>query len=772
MELQIALPTPLAQTFTYTCDISVARGTRVLVPFGSRQMVGVVIGPATIAENERKYALKAVTSVIDQEPVYSPTMLSLAEWMATYYMHPIGEVLRSMLPASTAKSVSYSYLLTDNGVAAIDNGAHPHSALLQSLYKKKRSLGANSLKKKLKSLRPGEVSEELLDALIKAKLLQVEKAKRISARPASGTATVKEHLDIDHQAPALTYEQRAALDELVAKGIHSGAAGGVKPFLLQGVTGSGKTEVYLNLIAANEAGRTGQTGGQGGVGQTLVLVPEISLTPQMTRVFERRFPGEVAVVHSAMTDGERWNQLEKLRSGEASILIGPRSAVFAPFKNLSLIIVDEEHDSSYKQGTGLAYHGRDVAIVRGKMEGCTVVLGSATPSLETYWNALSGKYHHLKLTQRVGARPLPTIETIVTPGAGKRGTLIGNTVTLADGAAQDLPIAPEIISALKANQLRGHQAIVLVNRRGYAFYLFDVREKQPYLCKNCSISMTLHARSTMLHCHYCDHQMSLRAVQAELPNAKFVAVGYGSQKAEDCLNEMLPESRIVRLDSDVVNERDVLPKTLEKFRQGDIDILVGTQILAKGHDFPKVTLIAILEIDQILNLPDFRAGERTFQLLVQAAGRAGRAELPGHVVVQSARLDHPVVQTALRQDFEAFAAQELDFRRAHLYPPFAKMALVEVNSENLTDLVKYCTKISQWINWAQLNQGEALKGVRIMGPAAPGIEIVRKRHRRTLLFCSADIATLRRVVTIFWAQFSKAPRGMRIRIDIDPQSLI
>jgi primosomal protein N' (replication factor Y) len=367
---------------------------------------------------------------------------------------------------------------------------------------------------------------------------------------------------------------------------------------------------------------------------------------------------------------------------------------------------------------------------------------------------------------------MPTIETITTAAASKRGILIGGTKMGVETVGQDLPIAPEIIAALQANLAKGNQAIVLVNRRGYAYYLFDIRDKQPYLCKNCSISMTLHSRSTVLQCHYCDHQTSLRAVQLEKPEAKFVAVGYGSQKAEDCLNELLPGARIARLDSDVITEREILPQTLEKFRQGEIDVLVGTQILAKGHDFPKVTLIAILEIDQLLNLPDLRAGERTFQLIVQAAGRAGRAQLPGHVLVQSSRLDHPVVQAGLAQDFELFAGRELDFRKAHLYPPFGKLVLVELNSESLGALTQYCDKISQWIEQMCRARPEFARDVRVLGPAVPGIETIRKRHRRTILFCSADIGKLRKLVNIFWAQFSKVPRGLRIKIDVDPQALI
>jgi primosomal protein N' (replication factor Y) len=774
MEVQVAVPTPLSQTFTYKSDVPIDPGTRVMVSFGPRKVVGVVVGTSPDkALGERTFEIKPVAQIIDKTPVYSEVLLKLADWLAVYYMHPIGEVLRAMLPASTKKSVSQSYEVTESGLLAMDDPSHGFYDLLNALCKKQKPLSSATIKKKIVLLDPGKDATAVLAALVKGRLFQSQKGKKIAPRSVKeALPDQRSEMDINYDAPELTAEQKQVLSVLIDQGIEAEPGSAPKPFLLQGVTGSGKTEVYLNLIAANESERR-RNGGEGrGISQTLLLVPEISLTPQMTEVFTRRFPGEIAVVHSAMSDTDRWNQLQKLRSGEASILIGPRSAVFAPFKNLSLIIVDEEHDPSYKQGTGLAYNGRDVAIVRAKMEGCTILLGSATPSLESYWNATSGKYHHLKLTQRVGARPMPTVETITTTAASKKGLMIGGAKQGVETTGQDLPIAPEIIAALQANLIKGNQAIVLVNRRGYAYYLFDVREKQPYLCKNCSISMTLHSRSTVLQCHYCDHQTSLSAVQRERPEAKFVAVGYGSQKAEDCLNELLPGARIARLDSDVVAERDVLPKTLAKFRKGELDILVGTQILAKGHDFPKVTLIAILEIDQLLNLPDLRAGERTFQLIVQAAGRAGRAQLPGHVLVQSSRLDHPVVQAGLAQDFELFAQRELDFRKAHLYPPFGKLVLVELNSEDLRDLTQYCDKISQWIDQMHRTSPEFARAVRVLGPAIPAIETIRKRHRRTILFSSPDIGKLRRVVSIFWAQFSKVPRGVRIKIDVDPQALV
>jgi primosomal protein N' (replication factor Y) len=773
MEIHVAVPTPLEQTFTYGAAAAIEPGTRVMVPFGFRKVVGVVVPPPTeSAVRPKSFAIKDITSVIDSAPVYSPVLLKLASWIAAYYMHPIGEVLKAMLPASTKTTKAKVYKLTELGLGCHCDESSEYYEQLRAVFKSpKKPISAAIAKKRIKAAWPDSEPQKIVAALKRAKLIELTAVAKVRARGVGPEAFMDASPNAEGtRPPPLTEEQHTAADAIIRLGLDQKAPDDHKPFLLQGVTGSGKTEVYLALIAHLvakhlEAGHTSYP-------QTLILVPEISLTPQMTAVFTNRFPGKVAVVHSAMTDADRWDRLQKIRSGEAQILIGPRSAVFAPFKQLGLVIVDEEHDPSYKQATGLAYNGRDIAIVRAKMEGCIVVLGSATPSLESYWNARSGKYHHCVLTKRVGSRPLPSVETVISRSAASRGVLIKSDQALGEGEGQELPVAPEIVQALRDNLAAGNQAIVLVNRRGYAYYLFDLRERQAYLCKNCSISMTLHARSTVLHCHYCDHEITLRQVQLDNPDGKFVAVGYGSQKAEDCLTGALPQARIARLDSDVVANREVLPATLEKFREGQLDILVGTQILAKGHDFPRVTLIAILEVDQPLNLPDFRAGERTFQLLVQAAGRAGRAELAGRVLVQSARLDHPVIQAGLDQDFEAFANRELDFRRAHFYPPFGKLILMEVTSESEKALSTYTKKISAWVQQAYKSFPEVMGNIRVLGPSVPAIEKIRGRHRRTILFVSPDGAQLRKVAREFWRSFSKVPSGMRIRVDVDPQSLI
>jgi primosomal protein N' (replication factor Y) len=488
----------------------------------------------------------------------------------------------------------------------------------------------------------------------------------------------------------------------------------------------------------------------------------------MTRIFEERFPGKVAVVHSAMDDNERWLELERIRRGEASVLIGPRSAVFGPFVNLKLIIVDEEHDGSYKQGSGLLYNARDVAVVRAGMENATIVLGSATPSMESWQNALSGKYHLIEMPERASSKPLPDVETVGAKPAFKAVSFLQGR----SDEPESTPFSDEIIKALQENVQNGQQSIVLVNRRGYAYYLLCVDDRKAFGCPRCSISLSVHGQRKTLRCHYCDYRTTIQQVLADHPDKTWAVVGYGSQKAEDQLKKALPTARMARLDSDTVQDPHVLPEVLAKFRNREIDILVGTQILAKGHDFPNVTLIALLEIDQLLGLPDFRGGERTFQLLVQAAGRSGRGELPGKVIVQSLRAKHPVVQAALKQDFTAFAQEELEFRRAMGYPPYGRLILFEFNGPDPIKLDRWCHELETMISQIFDQQPDLARSVKVLGPAPAPIETIRGRSRRTLMVLSESMQNCRAVAGVIFKYSDKAPNEIRTKIDVDPQSTL
>lgn len=772
VELQVAVATPLHKTFTYSHQEPLAPGVRVLVPFGkSSKTLGVVVAqsvgtstPSTTPPKAREFKVKAISEVLDSEPVYSTNLLKLANWIASYYMHPLGEVLRCMLPASVTKGTKKTLELTDAGSrVSTDEPIRP-----SQLFARKKTITHATIRKKLieRGLSHSE-TEELIQNWTKKKWIQIYKEKSIRTRQTNSS---------DHPLPAqlshrddlfrqLNEKQQFAVSTIISDGLERKSPTDRKPFLLFGVTGSGKTEVFLNVIRHAISRKSADATSRA---QTLVLVPEISLTPQMTRIFEQRFPGQVAVVHSAMDDRERWLELDRIRRGAASVLIGPRSAVFGPFLNLKLIIVDEEHDSSYKQGSGLLYNARDIAIVRAGLDDATIVLGSATPSMESWHNAAIGKYQLLELPERASTMPLPEVETVAAKPAFKAISFIQGKSNEPD--AQTL--SEQITSALEENLRRGQQSIVLVNRRGYAYYLMSVEDRKAFGCPRCSISLSVHGKLKMLRCHYCDYSTTIQQVITDHPNKTWAVIGYGSQKAEDYLQNALPLARMARLDSDTVQDPHVLPEVLAKFRQGELDILVGTQILAKGHDFPNVTLIVLLEVDQLLGLPDFRGGERTFQLLVQAAGRSGRGEIAGKVIVQSLRANHPVVQAALKQDFVSFAKSELEFRRAMGYPPFGRLILFEFNGPDRTKLDRWCKQLEQFLYTLFDQHPDLARHVKLLGPAPAPIETIRGRSRRTIMLLSDAMQHCRKVAAELLNQASKAPSDIRVKVDVDPQSTL
>ena len=775
VELHIAVPSPLHQTFSYVHNDALPPGVRVLVPFGQQaRTVGVVLAEKIEApgprDQNKTFELKAIREVLDKDPIYSPALLRLAHWISQYYMYPIGEVLRTMLPASKTKTIKTTYELCDTAFFdPTSEELHP-----VQLFGRKLTISKKTLFEKLRE-RTGDKNhaEALIKKWLRKKWISHATDKNIRARTSDNAETSSsrpvESGEIKQELfKELNVKQAEAVHVIVNDGLCAADATARKPFLLFGVTGSGKTEVFLHVI---RAAMTTPTPNCDIKSQTLVLVPEISLTPQMTRIFEERFPGLVAVVHSAMEDHERWRELDRVRRGEALILIGPRSAIFGPFANLKLIIVDEEHDGSYKQGDRLLYNARDVAVVRAGMENAAIILGSATPSMESWQNVRTGKYRLLEMPERASTKPLPEVEILPGKPAFKALSYIrgDNNDSLGE---HESPFTDEVIAALRQNLERGHQSIVLVNRRGYAYYLISLEDKKTAGCPQCSISLSVHGRKKILRCHYCDYTTTIQKVIAQSPEKTWAVVGYGSQKAEETLQKLIPLARIARLDSDTVQDPRALPEILGKFREGTIDILVGTQILAKGHDFPNVTLIAILEVDQLLGLPDFRGGERTFQLLVQAAGRSGRGSLPGKVMVQSLRGHHPVVQTALKQDYQSFAQLELSFRHAMGYPPFGRLILFEFNGPDGRKLDQWCHELeTRLLNQMEQNP-ELLKSVRVLGPAPAPIEIIRGRIRRTIMILSSSMHHCRQVASTLAMLSAKPPTDIRVKIDVDPQSTL
>ena len=761
--LDVAVPVALSQTFTYTSETVLLTGIRVKVSFGRRKLVGVVLAVSReLPKSDME--LKAVDEIIDPLPVYSESMLSLACWLSTYYLHPIGEVLRSMLPVSLVKKEKIQFRLTELGGEVREDEARSSQALIRFLWTRRMPYSQKSLKAKLAKWQEDTGAKLTLKKLEKDGLIVKESIDKTHGRSSLWSDMAIGHAEalVPNLAPELTPDQVSVTNRIIEGGFES--AESRKAYLLHGVTGAGKTEVYLQLIS--------EALSRNPANQVMVLVPEIALTPQMTRVFSARFPGQVAVVHSAMAPAERWAELQSVRNNQRQILIGPRSAVFAAFDRLCLLIVDEEHDSSYKQTTGLTYNGRDVAVMRAHLEGRPVVLGSATPSMESYANAIQGKYQLLELMERANRKPMPDIQFITTDVQKGFARKLSGSGRQRAMPVIDLPIDERILEALRANLAEGKQSMVLVNRRGYAYYLFSIRDRKAVACPNCSISLTVHEKSTLLRCHYCDFQKAVDKMIPPDAADSYVLVGYGSEQMEYFLKEGIPGARIQRVDSDSVGQRDTLPSILDRFREGEIDVLVGTQMLAKGHDFAKVTLICILEIDQTLNLPDFRAGERTFQLMVQAAGRAGRGEWSGHVMIQTQRADHPVLKAGLKQSYSEFWEDQLEFRRAHNYPPFSRMIVFEFTSSKRDKLVKWVGEVEQWIIQRMKTSEGRYRQLSIMGPSIPPLETIRGRSRRTLLLMGSDRRQLWAFAKEVMETFHSPAGDLRLRVDVDPQSLM
>ena len=750
--IEVALPVPLAKNFTYLCESLAPKGTRVRVPFGKRKLIGLVLGESLNADLSG-VELKTVEEILDSQPILSPQLLKLASWMSRYYLHPLGEVFKAMLPTAETKKVKETYTL--QFIPA------EQAALFKQLFAKKKAVGVKTLHKRLKEWNEKNPdAPRLLKNLLKEGCIERHKETAIGIKASPLTeGLARESSAIEFSLPPLNAEQTAVLQKILSQSQDRERT--AKTFLLHGVTGSGKTRVYIALIhhIFQEAANT--------QAQALVLVPEIALTPQMTRVFEEEFPGMVAVVHSALSPNQRWSELSRAREGQARILIGPRSAVFASFQNLKLILVDEEHDQSYKQSSGLSYNGRDVAVVRAHMEGIACLLGSATPALESIWNVMQGKYEHLELKKRAIDIPLPQITIAPVP---QKKQIEGLDENVDDTEISFL--SPLAITALEDTCRAGHQAIVLVNRRGYAYYLLNKDTQSPIECPECSISLTVHKNRTKLLCHYCGFQSSLAAMLNQHPHASFTTVGVGSQKAEALLKRLLPAAKIARLDSDVLSSREKLFPLLADFRRGAIQILVGTQIIAKGHDFPNVALTVICEIDQMLDLPDFRTGERAFQLIVQAAGRAGRSHTGGKVLIQTQRADHPVVKSALTHDYANFVKHELETRKLYAYPPFTHLIRIELSSSYPERLTELCTEIGKWQLQYFAARKELLKELKVIGPVAPPVERIRSRYRRILLLSSLKLQMIHSLAYDFLASFQERRGDLRIQVDVDPQSLM
>lgn len=643
-------PSELVFDYSFSDDLAVRPGCRVRVPLRNRSATGTVL--SIEPTQDLGFAMRPLDALIDPEPLLTKELLELAHWIANYYGCSMESVIRSLLPesvrsedhnAKVQKVVSLTKIPDEKVLASIGKKAPKQQGILITLK--------SALEHKMLLSELGQGVHASVKALEKAGHVIVAE-EEIRREP---DADLNEEI-VESFPLALNDEQQWALGHICQTMDRPG-----QPILLLGVTGSGKTEVYLQ--AARYALEQNK--------KVLVLVPEISLTPQTVRRFKARFAAlndQVAVLHSHLSQGERFDEWHRIRNGKASIVIGARSAVFAPLPDLGLIIVDEEHDNSYKQDSAPRYHGRDVAVLRAHMEKCAIVLGSATPSLESFHNCQEGKYALLRLNQRADSHSMPLVR-VLDMRLEQQKQKNSNTI-----------FSDKLRAALELRMERGEQSILFLNRRGFARSLQCPACGHACQCPHCAIALTYHRTEERLMCHVCGFQS---IVPRKCPECKDPAIslqGYGTQKVEEVLAKLLPKAKFARIDADAMRKKNTLRDMLNAFKAKKIDILIGTQMIAKGLHFPNVTLVGILNADIGLHVPDFRAAERTFQLITQVAGRAGRGELEGEVIVQTCTPHAPAIQFARRHDFDGFSEQELEFRREFHFPPYGRCAVLTVRS--------------------------------------------------------------------------------------------
>ena len=806
---EVALPVPLRSLFTYSIPARFESedliGRRALVPFRNRKMIGVIAGLAENAiELER---VKEISELLDPIPVLTPNLLELGKWISHYYIAPIGESLNALLPPQPDLRQEREYKLTEAGAEYLEELVARGPANEKEVAELAVLDGAKATEKHWTSARARKISggEAAAERLVRAGRLtwndvllrRQTRTQKIVAWKNAGrsslaaldekSARVREAL-LDFggplQLPVLLERAKVTkrvIEKLEAAGLlivweeplipeddpwesdyvppnnilnaeQSTALTEIRNYLdaekfqaalLHGVTGSGKTEIYLSAIeAALAKGKS-----------ALVLVPEIALTLWMGRHVRARFGPRVAVLHSALPDQERAREWWRVRRGDARIVVGTRSAVFAPLQNLGLILVDEEQETAYKQEEIPRYHGRDTAIYRARLENAVAVLGSATPSLESYQNARSGKYKLLELKTRVENRPMAKVTVV---------DLREDFRTHHKAA----PVSEALRRAIAARLEAGTQAMVLINRRGYSWFLL-CRSCGAYLqCQNCSIGLTYHKSRQRLECHYCGFAMRVPKACPKCAKEYLYFVGEGAERIEEYLRDQFPKARIARLDRDTVRTKQQFQKVLGAFAKGEIDVLVGTQMVAKGHDFERVTLVGVVAADLALGRPDFRAAEKTFQLLTQVAGRAGRGRLTGEVLVETYYPEHYAIELAAKQDYIGFFEKEAHFRRMLHYPPYTALASILIRDK----------KIEHAIQWSRALEA-VLKpfdqqGMKVLGPAAAPLSRLRQEFRFQFLLKTPKRSILSQALSacIAYCEAHKIPETAVI-VDVDPTSL-
>lgn len=803
---EVAVEVPIDRTFTYSIPSeladSVEVGRRVLVPFGRRTLTGYVTGIINEAGVE---GVKQISDVLDSSPLFDEKRLEFFRWLASYYFAPIGEVLSLIRPAGATIQSRTRVAATPEGTEALASATGVERAVLEAAGKgvmadtlarrlrgrpvysateRLRKRGLVTVEVQLKGggrekterfvrpvVSPGDVddgaftrspaqreifdflwadgngdgaalkqlSEEFASAPSAVKRLAekgiVEVTDRVVRRDPMSDVTPKE---IPHTPNP---DQKSAIDEIT----RSMKSGGYAPYLLHGVTGSGKTLVYLEVL--EEAIRAGK--------KAVFLAPEISLTPWPAAFLARKFPGRVAIAHSGLSEGERFDEWRRVVEGRADIVVGARSALFSPLRDVGLIIVDEEHETSYKQEDGVRYNARDAALMLGRYLGITVVLGSATPSVESFHNAANGKLRPLVIKGRVMERAMPEVEVV--DMRGRKGQVLSE----------------ELKTLVEENLAGGHQSLLFLNRRGFSSFLICKDCGHTFDCPNCSVTLTMHKHSSTLLCHYCDTSAPVPHECPRCRGLELITPGIGTEKVEEEVRELFDGARTARMDRDTTRRKGSVKKIIDAVEAREVDILVGTQMVSKGHDFPGVTLVGVISGDTSLNIPDFRSAERTFQLITQAAGRAGRGEAPGRVIIQTLNPDHYCFTNAAEHDYQGFYDTEIGLREDLGYPPFSRLCCLRIEGAREDETLRAASSLVEAGEALISKLGQRGLTLTMLGPAPALLARVRNRYRWNVLVKGRELKTLHSFVAALKRTFvDVAPRGVTLAVDMDPLTVV
>ncbi len=804
--IDIAIALPVYNTFTYRIPENfsnfISIGKRALVPFGRRRVTGYILGSCE-KTSRSEIEIKSILDILDENPLFPSSIVPFFRWISEYYIYPIGEVIKSALPgglnlyeyAIISITENGKNVLKDNSVPPIQreilSSLEPEACQLKNLCKiinknipnsliqtmenlglivSKRELKGGGTRLKLERyvlLTSSEISikelsapkKKIIDALKQEGELSVKKLKELvpsapglikSLENKGYISIIKKRVYRDpfgesietDSAHILTKEQ----EQVISKVVNS-LNKGFSTFLLAGVTGSGKTEVYMRIAA--EAIKKNR--------KVLVLVPEIALISQMERRFRARFGECVAVLHSGLSAGERYDQWMRIASGEATIAIGARSAIFTPFDNVGVIIVDEEHDTSYKQEGGLCYNARDLAVVRAKLNNCVALLGSATPSIQSYYNVTINKFTELTLKKRIEKRPLPEITII-------------DLRKIRDYRGVKKFISSELHEAMKETLERKEQILLFLNRRGFASFPVCASCGKAIRCKNCDISLTFHKGANAYKCHYCGFTLASTSNCPTCGSAGIKLLGLGTEKIEAAVKSLFPNAKTARMDRDTTTRKGSVLKLLKGLKDNTIDILVGTQMIAKGHDFPNITLVGIICADLSLSLPDFRAGERTFQLLAQVSGRAGRGDVSGRVILQTFNPEHFSILSAKTQDFKVFYNKEIHFRKSLRYPPFSRMVQIKISGNDKEKTRQHALAVGNLCNTLKKNNKSFIKTIEVLGPIEAPLPRIAKQYRWQILLKSLSVKELHSLIHLMMFKNSSKfyKQKVKVVVDMDP----